>query len=119
MVVVSGSHPIIAPGADGIPIALEDDDASKAAATKAAAEFMSRRFEPPLKAAGAKHTFEVVRFLTDSAGIGDAVARRASELGATMVAIAGHRKGKIQRWLIGSVTEEVVSRCSVPVLLVQ
>ena len=118
-VVVAGSHPVLAPGTDGVPVALEDDDATKEAATKAAAEFLSRRFEPLMKAAGAKHTFEVVRFLTDAASVGDAVARRASELGATLVAIAGHGKGKLAKWLLGSVTEEVVARCSVPVLLVQ
>lgn len=119
VVVVAGSHPILAPGADGVPVSIEDDDATKEAATKAAAEFMSRRFEPLLKAANAKHAFEVVRFLTDAASVGDAVSRRAAELGATLVAIAGHGKGKIAKWLLGSVTEEVLSRCSVPVLLVQ
>ena len=119
-VVVAGTHPVLAPGVDGIPVALEDDDAAtKEAATRAAAEFMSRRFEPLMKAADAKHAFEVVRFLTDAASVGDAVARRASELKATLVAIAGHGKGKIAKWLLGSVTEEVVARCSVPVLLVQ
>ena len=45
--------------------------------------------------------------------------RGAAELGAALVAIAGHGKGKIAKWLVGSVTEEVVARCSVPVLLVQ
>lgn len=118
-VVVAGSHPVLAPGADGVPVAVEDDAATKEAATRAAADFMSRRFEPLMKAAGAEHAFEVVRFLTDAASVGDAVSRRAAELGATLVALAGHGKGKIAKWLVGSVTEEVVARCSVPVLLVQ
>ena len=120
-VVVAGSHPILAPGgADGVPISLEDDDdKAREAATRAAADFMSRRFEPLMSAARAEHAFEVVRFLTDAASVGDAVSRRASELGAALVALSGHRKGKIAKWLLGSVTEEVVARCSIPVLIVQ
>ena len=118
-VVVAGSHSILAPGADGVPISVEDDEATKEAATRAAADFMSRRFEPLMKAAQARHAFEVVRFLADAASVGDAVSRRAAELGATLVAIAGPKKGKIAKWLLGSVSVEVVARSSVPVLLVQ
>lgn len=117
MVVVSGLHPVLAPGADVIADA-PDTDAERAAANAAAAEFMGRRFGTRCDAAGAKSVFEVVRFLTDAASVGDAVAVRADELGAALVAVASHGKGRLARWLQGSVSQEVAARAKVPVLLV-
>lgn len=118
MVVVSGLHPVIAPGADVVADA-PDSAAERAAANAAAAEFMGRRFGARCDAAGAKSVFEVVRFLTDAASVGDAVAARADELGAALIAVASHGKGRLTRWLQGSVTAEVAARARVPVLLVQ
>ena len=57
---------------------------------------MSRRFEPLMKAAEAKHAFEVVRFLTDAASVGDAVARRAAELRPRSSRSRGTRKEKLR-----------------------
>lgn len=118
-VVVSGTHPTYVPGADVVADAPETA-AERAATNAGAADFMERRFGARCVAAGVAYKLEVGRYgPTDAAAIGDAVAKRADELGAALVAIASHAKGRLARWLQGSVTHEVAARARVPVLLVQ
>lgn len=99
--------------------AAHPDPAADAAASAAAASLVARRFAPLCAAAGAEHECEVVRFLTDAGSVGDAVAARAQDLNASLVAIASHHSGRLATWVRGSVSAEVSRRASVPVLLVQ
>ena len=118
LVVVSGLHPAPVPGSD-IVADVADTAGERAAADAGAAEFMQRRFGSACDAAGVDHKFEVARFLTDARSVADAVAARAAEIDAALVAIASHGKGLLVRLLAGSVSAEVAARCRVPVLLVQ
>ena len=59
-------------------------------------------------------TSVVVRDSTPGHGIVEA----ASELGADMIVMGSHGRSGVSRWLLGSVTENVIQRSKLPVLVV-
>jgi nucleotide-binding universal stress UspA family protein len=48
----------------------------------------------------------------------DAIVRRADELGADLIVVGSHRRGPIDRLLVGSVSEAIVRSATSPVLVV-
>jgi nucleotide-binding universal stress UspA family protein len=48
----------------------------------------------------------------------DAIVRRAAELEADLIVVGSHRRGALERLLVGSVSEDIVRRAGAPVLVV-
>ena len=116
--VISGLHTAVIPGAE-VPIDMPDGPGERAAREKAAEAFMTARFGPALAAApGVSGKFEVLRFLTDTGSVADAVGARAAETGAVLVAVASHHKSRLAKLFTGSVSERLASTCPVPLLLI-
>lgn len=117
--VISGLHTAVVPGVDA-PVDVPDSAVERAAREKAAEAFMTARFGPALggAAAGITHRFEVLRFLTDTGSVADAVGARAAEVGAVLVALCGHHKSKLAKLFSGSVSDRLAATCPVPLLLV-
>lgn len=118
--VISGLHTAVIPGVDDAPIDVPDGPGERAAREKAAESFMTARFGPPLAASptGVTHRFEVLRFLTDTGSVADAVGARAVETGAVLVAVASHNKSRLAKLFTGSVSERLASTCPVPLVLI-
>lgn len=112
-------HATVVPGVDA-PVDVPDTPVERAAREKGAEAFMTARFGPALAAAGPgiTHRFEVLRFLTDSGSVADAVGARCGEVGAALCALSSHHKSKLSKLLQGSVSDRLASTCPVPLLLV-
>jgi len=48
----------------------------------------------------------------------EAVTHRAAELGADLIVVGSHRRGRLDRLLVGSVSEGIVRRATSPVIVV-
>jgi nucleotide-binding universal stress UspA family protein len=117
--VISGLHTSVVAGVDA-PIDVPDTPVERAARETAAEAFMTTRFGPSLASAAPaiSHRFEVLRFLTDTGSVADAVGARASEVGASLVAVASHHKSRLAKLFSGSVSERLASTCPVPLVLI-
>lgn len=102
------------------PLDVPDTPVERAAREEAAEAFMTVRFGPALAAAApaVAHRFEVLRFLTDTGSVADAVGARAAEVGAVLVAVASHHKSRLAKLFSGSVSERLASTCPVPLVLI-
>ncbi|KAK9865047.1 hypothetical protein WJX84_011752 [Apatococcus fuscideae] len=82
-----------------------------------AAQMISRRFGPALKAAGAQHevVFAWERGTKSAAGIGEAICGKAKEIEARMLFIASHGRGVLAEY--GSVAKYCSDNAGVPVLM--
>lgn len=117
--VISGLHAAVVPGVDA-PVDVPDTPVERAAREEEAEAFMTARFGRALAGAGAgvTHRFEVLRFLTDSGSVADAVGARCAEVGAALCCLSSHHKSRLAKLLSGSVSDRLASTCPVPLLLV-
>lgn len=60
-----------------------------------------------------------LHFVVSFGNPGEQVAKRAADMGASMVLISSHGRKGIARWFLGSVAERVVRLCPCPVLVVK
>ncbi|KAL6770331.1 hypothetical protein ACKKBG_A34530 [Auxenochlorella protothecoides x Auxenochlorella symbiontica] len=79
---------------------------------------VSHRFAEALVAAKVPFKLHVIVGPSDTDSIARVVSAKAADLGAQLVVVARHSKGKLKEFLVGSVTASIVKSCTSPVLVV-
>lgn len=79
--------------------------------------FIQDRFVPIVQEIGASHDVSIVEASTDCDIIGQQICHKAEELDAALVVMAAHHKGRLLRYLVGSVTKYCVNKCRQTVLV--
>lgn len=85
---------------------------------KIAEDALRERLTPICETAGVPYELEVVKTGGDAESIGEVICARAVEVGARIVILCAHDKGKAVRFFVGSVTDYCVRHSSVPVVVV-
>lgn len=80
--------------------------------------FVSHRFARKLADAQVPFKLHVVVGPVDSEEVAKVVQHKAEEIGAVLIVMARHNKGKLKELWVGSCTKALVQKASVPVVAV-
>jgi nucleotide-binding universal stress UspA family protein len=95
------------------------DESAEMDEVEQAKHFVAHRFVKTLLNNDISFKLHVILGSTDSPSIADFIVKKAGDVGAEGIVMAKHRKGKVTKLVMGSVTNEVIKRArQCPVVVV-